>query len=136
KAQRIRRQASRRTGGGYALGKNSRRAVQVGDCGAAISSHQTGGSAARLVIGGYLAGPRPWGSGPGAKIRGEPFKSEIAAPQFHHIKPAAALRDLSSAVIALVTDGGLVTEGNPERMESGRPTPFTHTPVEGTDRGA
>ena len=57
-----------------------------------------------------------------AKIRGEPFAS-IAAPQFHHIKPATALRDLSSAVIALVTDGGLVPEGNPERMEPGRPTP-------------
>jgi len=28
-----------------------------------------------------------------AKIRGEPFESEIATPQFHHIKPAAAVRD-------------------------------------------
>jgi glycine reductase len=69
-----------------------------------------------------------------AKIRGEPFQSEIAAPQFHHIKPAPALRDLSSAVIALVTDGGLVTEGNPERMEPGRPTRFTTIPVEGINR--
>ena len=68
------------------------------------------------------------------KIRGEPFKSEIAAPQFHHIKPASALRDLSSAVIALVTDGGLVPEGNPERMEPGRPTRFTTIPVDGIDR--
>src|SRR5262245_15298047 len=69
-----------------------------------------------------------------AKIRGEPFKSEIAAPEFHHIKPANALRDLSSAVIALVTDGGLVLEGNPERMEPGRPTRFTTIPVEGINR--
>ena len=69
-----------------------------------------------------------------AKIRGEPFESEIATPQFHHIKPAAAVRDLSSAVIALVTDGGLVTEGNPERMEPGRPTRFTTIAVEGIDR--
>ena len=69
-----------------------------------------------------------------AKIRGEPFKSEIAAPQFQHIKPATALRDLSSAVIALVTDGGLVPEGNPERMEPGRPTRFTTIPVEGINR--
>ena len=69
-----------------------------------------------------------------AKIRGAPFASEIAAPQFHHIKPATALRDLSSAVIALVTDGGLVPEGNPERMEPGRPTRFTTIPVEGIDR--
>jgi glycine reductase complex component B subunit gamma len=69
-----------------------------------------------------------------AKIRGESFKSEIAAPQFQHIKPAPGLRDLSSAVIALVTDGGLVTEGNPERMEPGRPTRFTTIPVDGVDR--
>jgi glycine reductase len=69
-----------------------------------------------------------------AKIRSEPFKSEIAAPEFHHIKPAAALCDLSSAVIALVTDGGLVIEGNPERMEPGRPTRFTTIPIEGLDR--
>jgi betaine reductase len=68
-----------------------------------------------------------------AKIRGEPFKSEIAAPQFHHIKPASALHDLSSAVIALVTDGGLVPEGNPERMEPGRPARFTTISVEGID---
>jgi glycine reductase complex component B subunit gamma len=69
-----------------------------------------------------------------AKIRGAPFKSEIAAPQFHHIKPASALRDLSSAIIALVTDGGLVPEGNPERMEPGRPSRFTTIPVAGIDR--
>jgi betaine reductase len=68
------------------------------------------------------------------KIRGEPFRSEIPAPQFHHIKPAAALRDLSSAVIALVTDGGLVPEGNPEQMEPGRPTRFATIPIEGVDR--
>ena len=69
-----------------------------------------------------------------AKIRGGPFKSEIAAPKFHHIKPAPALRDLSSAIIALVTDGGLVIEGNPERMEPGRPTRFTTIPIEGVNR--
>ena len=69
-----------------------------------------------------------------AKIHGAPFQSEIAAPKFHHIKPAAAIRDLSAAVIALVTDGGLVPEGNPERMEPGRPTRFATIPIEGLDR--
>jgi len=69
-----------------------------------------------------------------AKIQGAPFKSEIPAPQFQHIKPAGAIRALSSAVIALVTDGGLVPEGNPERMEPGRPTRFAVIPIEGVDR--
>jgi glycine reductase len=41
---------------------------------------------------------------------------------------------LSSAVIALVTDGGLVPEGNPERMEPGRPTRFATLCIEGVDR--
>ena len=68
-----------------------------------------------------------------AKIQGAPFKSEIPAPQFQHIKPAGAIRELSSAVIALVTDGGLVSEGNPERMEPGRPTRFATIPIEGVD---
>ena len=69
-----------------------------------------------------------------AKIRGESFKSEIPAPKFTPAKPAAPLRDLSSAVIALVTDGGLVIEGNPERIEPGRPTRFTTIPIEGLNR--
>jgi betaine reductase len=50
------------------------------------------------------------------------------------VKPAPPLNDLSSAVIALVTDGGLVTEGNPERMEPGRPTRYTSIPVTNLER--
>lgn len=66
-----------------------------------------------------------------AKLRGDEFHSEIAPPQFAGSKPAAPLRDLSSAVIALVTDGGLVPEGNPDNIEPGRPTRFTTIPVAG-----
>ena len=62
------------------------------------------------------------------KLRGEEFQSEIAAPKFASAKPAAPLGDLSSAVIALVTDGGLVLEGNPDKIEPGRPTRFTTIP--------
>jgi len=66
-----------------------------------------------------------------AKLRGEPFHSEIAAPKFAGSKPAAPLRGLKSAVIALVTDGGLVPEGNPDKIEPGRPTRFTTIPISG-----
>ena len=66
-----------------------------------------------------------------AKLRGDLFKSEIAPPQFAGSKPAAPLRNLSSAVIALVTDGGLVLEGNPDKIEPGRPTRFTTIPIAG-----
>jgi len=64
-----------------------------------------------------------------AKLRGEEFHSEIAPPKFAGSKPAAPLGDLKSAVIALVTDGGLVVEGNPEKIEPGRPTRFTTIPI-------
>ena len=68
-----------------------------------------------------------------AKLSGGEFKSEIAPPKFAGAKPAAPLRELSSAVIALVTDGGLVPEGNPDNIEPGRPTRFTTIPIAGID---
>jgi glycine reductase len=68
-----------------------------------------------------------------AKLRGEPFQSEIAAPRFAANKPAAPLRDLKAATIALVTDGGLVVEGNPEKIEPGRPTRYTSIPITDVD---
>jgi glycine reductase len=68
-----------------------------------------------------------------AKLRGGEFKSEIAPPKFSGSKPAAPLRDLKSAVIALVTDGGLVPEGNPDRIEPGRPTRFTTISIAGVN---
>jgi glycine reductase len=66
-----------------------------------------------------------------AKLRGAEFHSEITPPRFAGSQPAAPLADLKSAVIALVTDGGLVPEGNPDHMEPGRPTRFTTIPVSG-----
>jgi glycine reductase len=68
-----------------------------------------------------------------AKVRGEPFESESAPPKFGRVAPADPIRDLASAVIALVTDGGLVPEGNPERMESARATRFGAIPIRGVD---
>lgn len=68
-----------------------------------------------------------------AKLRGAEFYSEIAAPKFADGKPAAPLHDLKGAVIALVTDGGLVPEGNPDKIEPGRPTRFTSIPVAGVN---
>jgi glycine reductase complex component B subunit gamma len=65
------------------------------------------------------------------KLRGEPVQSEITPPQFSSAIPAPPLRDLSSALIALVTDGGLVPEGNPEKIAPGRPTRFTSIPIAG-----
>jgi len=68
-----------------------------------------------------------------AKLSGKEFHSEIAPPKFAGSKPATPLVDLSSAVIALVTDGGLVPEGNPDKIEPGRPTRFTTIAIAGVD---
>ncbi|MBU1492982.1 MAG: glycine/betaine/sarcosine/D-proline family reductase selenoprotein B [Actinobacteria bacterium] len=65
-----------------------------------------------------------------AKLAGEPFLSEVALPKgAEPIPPAPAVADLSSAVIALVTDGGLVPEGNPDRIESSSATRWARYPV-------
>ena len=69
-----------------------------------------------------------------AKLRGQTITPEIAPPQFELGKPAPPLRQLTSAVIALVTDGGLVVEGNPEKMEPGRPTRYTSIPIAKIER--
>lgn len=52
------------------------------------------------------------------KIRGEEFTSEYPMPSFDRVEPAAPLEDLSQARIALVTSGGIVPNGNPDRIES------------------
>jgi glycine reductase len=52
------------------------------------------------------------------KLRGEPFVTELPIPQFDRVAPAPPVADLSKAVIALVTEGGIVPKGNPDRIEA------------------
>ena len=54
-----------------------------------------------------------------AKLKGEPFESEapVQAPEPVPVPPPVA--DLSKATIAVVTDGGLVPKGNPDRIPTG-----------------
>jgi betaine reductase len=52
-----------------------------------------------------------------SKLQGRPFESEVARPTYDRVKPAPAIRDLGLARIALVTDGGLVPKGNPDKIE-------------------
>lgn len=65
-----------------------------------------------------------------AKLRGDPFVSEVALPPgAEPITPAAAVADLSKATIALVTEGGLVPEDNPDRIESSSATRWARYPI-------
>lgn len=68
-----------------------------------------------------------------AKIRGEAFEPELELPKFTKVKPAAPIKDMARAKIALVTDGGLVAKGNPDKMESHRSTRFATCPIGGMD---
>ena len=54
-----------------------------------------------------------------AKIKGEPFETELPIELPDKIEPAPPLRDLSSAKIGLITSGGLVPMGNPDRLPGG-----------------
>jgi glycine reductase len=54
-----------------------------------------------------------------AKLRGEPFKSEVTLPKFEKVKPPAPLKDPRTCEIILISDGGLVPKGNPDGL-SGR----------------
>ena len=66
-----------------------------------------------------------------ARIKGEPFEPELELPKFDRVKPAPAIKDLASAKIALVTDGGLVPKGNPDKMEAGKSTRFATYSIKG-----
>jgi glycine reductase len=66
-----------------------------------------------------------------AKFAGEPFESEISLPEgADPVPPAAAVPDLSEATVALVTEGGLVPEDNPDRIESSSATRWARYPID------
>ena len=58
------------------------------------------------------------------KLKGESVESEVRNPAYDRVPPAAAIQDLRSATIALVTDGGLVPKGNPDRIQIKAATRF------------
>jgi glycine reductase len=52
-----------------------------------------------------------------AKVKGEPFESEMAPARFEPAPLPPPIADLSKSKVMLVTDGGLVPKGNPDRIE-------------------
>lgn len=53
-----------------------------------------------------------------ARLKNEEFETELPMPVFDKVDPAHAIKDLSKATIALVTSGGIVPKGNPDRIQS------------------
>jgi glycine reductase len=72
-----------------------------------------------------------------AKLRGEEFTSEVVLPEgAEPVPPAPAVPDLSQAVVALVTEGGLVPEDNPDGIESSSATTWARYPIEVLERNS
>jgi betaine reductase len=57
----------------------------------------------------------------------------IKLPKFDKVPPAPPIKDLSKAVIALVTDGGLYPAGNPDRIEASGATKFGQYSIDQVD---
>jgi len=58
------------------------------------------------------------------KVNGEEFETEYEMPTFDRVIPAAAIKDVSKIKIALVTSGGIVPKGNPDKIESSSASKF------------
>jgi glycine reductase complex component B subunit gamma len=68
------------------------------------------------------------------KAQGQPFTTELHLfTEFERVKPPAAIKNLSSAKIALATDGGLVPKGNPDKIELNNATRWGEYSVKGLD---
>jgi len=67
------------------------------------------------------------------KLQGQPFKSEVSRPNYDRVAPAPAIADIQKATIALITDGGLVPKGNPDKIEIRTATRFGKYDIEGID---
>ena len=65
------------------------------------------------------------------KIKGEAFVTEYPMPNFDRVDPQPAIKDLSKAKIALVTSGGIVPKGNPDRIESSSASKYGEYNIDG-----
>ncbi len=68
-----------------------------------------------------------------AKMKGERFESEMPPTAFAPVPIPAAVKDLSKAKVMLITDGGLVPKGNPDKIEGTAATRWGSYNIEGRD---
>lgn len=67
------------------------------------------------------------------KVKGEDFQTELLMPEFEKFPPMPPVSDLSQATIALVTSGGIVPKGNPDRLKASSATKILEYSIEGVD---
>jgi glycine reductase len=57
-----------------------------------------------------------------AKANGEPFESEMMPATFQPVPMPLGVKDLKKARLMLITDGGLVPKGNPDKIQGSAAT--------------
>lgn len=67
------------------------------------------------------------------KLKGEDYVTEYPMPVFDNVEPGRAIADLSKATIAIVTSGGIVPKGNPDRIESSSASKYGKYDIDGVD---
>jgi betaine reductase len=67
------------------------------------------------------------------RLGGDRDATEIPLPDFDSVTPAAPIADAAEALFALVTEGGFVPFGNPDRLESARATKWVRHSLDGID---
>ena len=67
------------------------------------------------------------------RLGGDRDATEIPLPDFDSVTPAAPVDDVASALVALVTEGGFVPAGNPDRLESARASKWVRHSLDGLD---
>jgi glycine reductase complex component B subunit gamma len=67
------------------------------------------------------------------KLQGKEYVSEVSRPAYDRVKPAPAIKEMAKARIALVTDGGLVPKGNPDKIEIRTATRFGRYDISGVE---
>ena len=67
------------------------------------------------------------------KMAGEEFVTEFPMPEFDHVEPNPAVKDLSKATIAIVSSGGPVPFGNPDHIEASSASRYGKYSIAGVD---
>ena len=67
------------------------------------------------------------------KMAGQSYETEYPMPVFDRVHPNKAVKDLSKIKLAVVTSGGIVPQGNPDRIESSSASKYGIYDITGMD---
>ena len=67
------------------------------------------------------------------KLGGQAFETELPMQRFESVPPARPIKDIGKAQIALVTSGGVVPKGNPDKVLSYRSKDWFKYSIKGLD---